>query len=125
MLATDRSNLLIVDDDRGFLDLLKDVFKNYSFSVTCVDKPTDAVAQSKKKPYDVVLLDYQLPQLNGDQLIAVMQEINPRTRFVVLTGMGGDEIEDKFKGRGYFAFFEKGSIDIQKLRDTILSAFQS
>lgn len=124
-MPSDRQNLLIVDDDHGFLDLLKEVFKPFDFSVTCVDKPTDAVAQSKKKPFDVVLLDYQLPQLNGDQLIAVLQEVNPRTRFIVLTGMGGDEIEDKFRGRGYFGFFEKGSIDIQKLRDSIVSAFRS
>ncbi len=124
-MTPERKNLLIVDDDHGFLDLLKDVFRGYTFNVSCVDKPTEAVSLSKKKPFDVVLLDYQLPQLNGDQLIAVLQEVNPRTRFIVLTGMGGDEIEEKFKGRGYFAFFEKGSIDIQKLRDTILSAFQS
>lgn len=124
-MPQERNNLLIVDDDHGFLDLLKDVFKPYDFKVTCVDKPTDAVAKAKDKPFDVVLLDYQLPQLNGDQLIAVMQEINPRTRFIVLTGMGGEEIEDKFRGRGYFGFFEKGSIDVQKLRDTIISAFQS
>jgi DNA-binding NtrC family response regulator len=124
-MSPDRKSLLIVDDDHGFLDLLKDVFKPYDFNVTCVDKPTEAVAQCKKKPFDVVLLDYQLPQLNGDQLIAIMQEINPRTRFIVLTGMGGDEIEDKFRGRGYFGFFEKGQIDIQKLRDTIVNAFLS
>jgi DNA-binding NtrC family response regulator len=124
-MAPERKNLLIVDDDHGFLDLLKDVFRPHNFSITCVDKPTDAVMQSRKKPFDVVLLDYQLPQLNGDQLIAVLQEINPRTRFIVLTGMGGEEIEDKFKGRGYFGFFEKGHIDIQKLRDTILDAFKS
>lgn len=122
---SDRKNLLIVDDDHGFLDLLKDVLRGYDYNVVCADKPTDAVSQSRKKAFDVVLLDYQLPQLNGDQLIAIMQEINPRTRFIVLTGLGGEEIEEKFKGRGYFAFFEKGAIDIQKLRDTIVSAFQS
>ncbi|MBP9733816.1 MAG: response regulator [Candidatus Omnitrophica bacterium] len=124
-MSPERKNLLIVDDDHGFLDLLKDVFKPYPYNLTCVDKPTEAVNQSKSKTFDVALLDYQLPQLNGDQLIAVMQEINPRTRFIVLTGMGGDEIEDKFRGRGYFGFFEKGQIDIQKLRDTIVSAFES
>lgn len=124
-MAPERKNLLIVDDDHGFLDLLKDVFRRFDFNVICADKPTDAVSQIRKKPFDVVLLDYQLPQLNGDQLIAVMQEINPRTRFIILTGMGGDEIEEKFKGRGYYAFFEKGRIDIQKLRDTIVSAFQA
>ena len=124
-MAPERRKLLIVDDDRGFLDLLKDVFGTSEFDVVCVDKPTEAVARSRVKSFDVVLLDYQLPQINGDRLIAVLQEINPRTRFVILTGMGGDEIEDKFKGLGYFAFFEKGSIDIQALRGTILNAFNS
>ena len=123
-MSGERKNLLIVDDDHGFLDLLKDVFRNYDFNVVCADKPTDAVAQSKRRVFSVVLLDYQLPQLNGDQLIAIMQEINPSTRFIILTGMGGEEIEEKFRGLGYFAFFEKGRIDIEKLRSTILNAFQ-
>ena len=124
-MSEERKNLLIIDDDHGFLDLLKDVFRNYNFNVVCADKPTDAVAQSKKRSFSVVLLDYQLPQVNGDQLIAVLQEINPMTRFVILTGMGGEEIEEKFRGLGYFAFFEKGSIDIEKLRETILRASQA
>ena len=124
-MAPERKNLLIVDDDHGFLDLLKDVFRHLDFNVTCADKPTDAVSLSRKKAFDVVLLDYQLPQLNGDQLIAIMQEINPLTQFIILTGLRGDEIEEKFKGRGYFAFFEKGHIEIQKLRDTIMAALKA
>jgi DNA-binding NtrC family response regulator len=115
--------LLVIDDDHGFLDLIRSIFQHSDFDIRCVDKPAEAVNAMREQNFPVVLLDYQLPIVNGNQLIAVLQEINPRTRFIILTGVGGEEVEEKFKGLGYFAFFEKGSLQVEKLREKIQAAF--
>jgi DNA-binding NtrC family response regulator len=119
-----KHKLLIVDDDHGFLDVMGDVFRSFDYDVTCAATPVDAVSEMKRKSFKVVLLDYQLPLVDGSQLISSLQEIEPDARFIVLTGMGGDEIENKFKGRGYYAFFQKGSLQIEDLHQKVQEAFE-
>ena len=119
------SGLLVVDDDHGFLDLIQGIFQGSQFQLKCVADPPAAVEAMTEAVYKVVILDYRLPKFNGDHLISILQHINPTARFIILTGAGSDEVEEKFKGLGYYAFFEKGSLEIPKLRDTVQEAFSS
>jgi len=102
---------------------MREVFGQYGFQITCVEREIDAVTEMKAQKHRVVLLDYQLPLVNGDHLIAVLQEANPNARFIIITGLINQDIEEKFKGLGYYAFFEKAHIDVDKLRTKVMEAF--
>jgi len=103
---------------------MREVFGQFGLNITCVEREIDAVNAMKEKQHRVVLLDYQLPLVNGDHLISVLQSANPSARFIIITGLGNEEIEEKFKGLGYFAFFEKAHIDVDRLRETVMKAFE-
>ena len=121
----ERRKILIIDDDRSFLELLQAYFASHQYEVTCVDTAVKALAEMREGRFKVVILDYSMPHVNGDELIAMLQQINPVARFIVVTGMLSEDVESKFKGLGYFAYFEKGQLPFKILEETVLKAFDS
>lgn len=115
--------ILVIDDDRAFLDLLQTYFVSHQYDVTCVENAPRALEAMREKRFEVVILDYQLPLINGDELIAMLQRINPGVRVIVVTGLINDQVEDKFRGLGYFAYFEKGSMPFKALEEAVLRGF--
>lgn len=115
--------ILIIDDDRAFLDLFRTYFVSHQYDVTCVENAPRALEAMREKRFQVVVLDYQLPLIQGDELIAMLQQINPRARIIIVTGLANEQVEDKFKGLGYFAYFEKGMMQLKALEEAVLRAF--
>lgn len=121
----EKRRILIVDDDKGFLDLVRNYFVSHQYDVVCADGPSKAVQSMQEGRFKVVVLDYQMPKVNGDELIAILQKINPTARFIVVTGLLSGLVEERFKGLGYFAFLEKGQLGLKTLEEAVLRAFGS
>src|SRR5687767_8572905 len=120
-----KRKLLIVDDDKGFLDLLRGYFASHEYEAVCAENASQAIQSMREARFKVVILDYQMPQVNGDDLIAMLQQINPVARFIVVTGHLAEDVEEKFKGLGYFAYFEKAQLPFKALEETVLKAFNA
>ena len=63
-------NILIVEDDEITSYLMSDFLKNCGFLVDCVYTVTDGISYLKNKKYDLLLLDINLPDFNGFELIS-------------------------------------------------------
>ena len=62
------NKILIVNDTASINRFLKASLESEGFSVDAVLTGTEGIARSKEAPYDVILLDYNLPDINGDQV---------------------------------------------------------
>ena len=80
--------LLIVDDDRPFLQRLGRAMESRGFTVELAESVSEGLAQIHKQPPDYAVVDMRLEDGNGLDVIAVLKEIHPDTRAVVLTGYG-------------------------------------
>lgn len=120
-----KRKILVVDDDKAFLDLIQGYFSSHEYDVICAADTSKALSSMREGRYKVVLLDYQMPLVNGDDLIAMLQQINPSVRVIVLSGMIAEEVEEKFKGLGYYAYFEKGQLPLKQLEEAVLKAFDA
>lgn len=124
-MAFIKRKVLIVDDDRSFLDMLQNYFVSHQYEVTCAENTSKALAAMREGRFKVVILDYQMPQAKGDDLIAMLQKINPAAKFIIVTGVLSEDVEARFKGLGYFAYFEKATLPFKALEETILKAFDA
>ena len=114
--------LLVVDDDDNFSGMISDYFKAAGFDVFTANNLELAIKLFKRHSPRVVLLDFQMPITTGEKFLSVLQSIDPHVKAIVLTGCLAEEVEDKFKGRGYYAFFEKGALSLQELRHKVKEA---
>jgi DNA-binding NtrC family response regulator len=118
-----KNNLLIVDDDENFSRMMVEFFKMKGYDVSFASNLEDAINAFRKLRPKVVLLDFNMPIVTGEKFLPILQTVDPMIRVIVISGCLEEEVEGKFKGLGYFAFFEKGSLSLEKLREKVDEAY--
>ncbi len=114
--------ILIVDDEPGFTQLVSDYFKNAGYDTSIAHNLEDAVILFKKVKPKVVILDFNMPIVTGEKFLPILQNVDPMVKAIVVTGCISEEVEERFKGLGYYAFFEKGGLSLEKVRQKVEEA---
>jgi len=89
-----RGTLLLIDDEPGFVGALAQLLRRDGYTVDTADTGPRALALLRAQPYDVILCDLYLPELDGPALYALLQRQYPSLlqRVIFVTGdtMGDD-----------------------------------
>ncbi len=80
--------VLIVDDNRALAENLREVLSaaGLGVEVTLAASAAEALVLSATRPFDVAIIDLQLPDASGVDLIAPLRAAGPRSEIVLLTG---------------------------------------
>ncbi|MEE9315323.1 MAG: ActR/PrrA/RegA family redox response regulator transcription factor [Rhizobiaceae bacterium] len=81
-------SLLLVDDDRPFLQRLGRAMESRGFAVTLAETVADGIKVAKHGSPDYAVIDMRLEDGNGLDVVSALQEHNENTRVIVLTGYG-------------------------------------
>ena len=85
----DTLDILIVDDHKMIRDgisvMLTSLKKNYQFNVTEAESGEEAIKIMSRKDFDVVIIDYRLPGINGAQTVECIMRYKPQTKFLALS----------------------------------------
>ncbi len=77
--------ILIADDDETLCYLLKEELVTEGFSVDIVHDGSTAIEKIKIIPYDLLLLDLEMREITGEDVLKFVQENNPGLQVIVLT----------------------------------------
>ena len=78
--------VLLVDDEKDFVDILAKRLEVRDFNVTCVYNGDEAVTGIQSGEYDVVLLDLLMPGKSGLDILKEMKVVDPLIHIIMLTG---------------------------------------
>ena len=78
--------IMAVDDDAGILDSLKVVLKRSGYDLTCFSNPVEAIKELKNNHYDLLLLDFIMDPLHGDQVVEEIRTFDKSLYILLLTG---------------------------------------
>lgn len=83
-----RTCVLAIDDNIDFLQLLKDMLEPCGFEVHTAVNPVKAleVFQRDTNKYQLILLDYYMPQLDGAKTFEWLRKLNPKVKVIVCSG---------------------------------------
>jgi CheY-like chemotaxis protein len=81
--------VLIVDDERPALDALTYLSMSLGYEVIPVEEPMEALKNYEKWSPDVVLMDRNMPEMNGSTCIKEIVKIDPTARIIVVSGYDG------------------------------------
>lgn len=94
--------ILLIEDDEGLSELIPETLKDYfkeqgdteqSFDIVGLGTAQDALSWLKENTPSLILLDYSLPDMNGDSFIKKLSSEIPRIPpFIVTTGVGDERI---------------------------------
>jgi len=78
--------VLIVDDDKAFLQILAERMQNRGMEVTTAESAAVALQLLEKESYDAVLLDLMMPEMGGIEALQIMRRKQPEIQVIFLTG---------------------------------------
>jgi two-component system NtrC family response regulator len=81
-------NILVVDDGRTQREMLRDFLKNEGHAVGEGEDGPTAIQQVKDRHYDLLLLDYKMPGMDGMEVLQSVKKINPEIDVVIITAFG-------------------------------------
>ena len=93
--------VLLVEDDRATAQSIELMLKFESFNVYTTDLGEEGIDLGKIYDYDIILLDLNLPDMSGFEVLRSLRVSKVKTPILILSGLAG--IEDKVRGLGFGA----------------------
>ena len=103
----ERDSVLIVDDDATLLDLLKSGLKLEGYDCETVGNAASALEVINENPYDIMITDIDMPDINGLELTKKAKRIKPDMKVVIMTGFIDKFFYDKAIEAGASDFIKK------------------
>jgi two-component system response regulator GlrR len=99
--------ILIVDDDRNLLELLRMRLESSGFDVTTSLREAEARAATAEEVFDAAIVDLQLQEQDGISLMEEMHRISPDLPVIILTAHGSIESAVDAMKRGAATYLTK------------------
>jgi two-component system, cell cycle response regulator CtrA len=93
--------VLLIEDDSFIAQSIELMLKTESFNIYTTDLGEEGVDLGKLYDYDIILLDLNLPDMSGFEVLRSLRVSKVNTPILILSGVAG--IENKVKGLGYGA----------------------
>ena len=81
-----RYRIIGVDDEEGILDSLTVLFDNSEYEFYGAQDPVEAIELVKKEHFDLMLLDFMMTPLHGDEVVEEIRKFNKELYILLLTG---------------------------------------
>jgi DNA-binding NtrC family response regulator len=80
------ARILIVDDDENIRKVLTTILEDEGYNVDSVDTAKKAIERTRRKFYNIALIDIRLPDMEGIELLTRMKNTTPQIRKIIITG---------------------------------------
>ncbi len=118
-----KTKILLVDDEKDFVDALATRLEIRNFEVSIAYSGESALGIFEKVTIDIVVLDVQMPGLSGVETLLRIKEMAPLAQVIMLTGNA--TVENAIKGmkNGAYDFLMK-PIDIDTFEEKLNEALK-
>ena len=115
------SKVLLVDDEREFVQTLSERLLMRDMGSAIAYDGESALKLIKEDEPEVIIVDLQMPGMNGLEILRKVKETRPEIEVIILTGHGNEEDRKLCMELGAFAYLQK-PLNINVLSETIQKA---
>lgn len=115
--------ILIVDDERPVAKILAENLKRVSdeYFVETANSGDEALAKIRQVPYDLVLTDYRMPDMDGLTLTQAIRRVAPETQVVLMTAYGTSQLREQVKNLEIVGYLDK-PFTMAQIREVVMRA---
>jgi DNA-binding NtrC family response regulator len=112
------TRILIIDDDENIRKVLTTILEDEGYDVESVDTAKKAIERTRRKFYNLALIDIRLPDMEGIELLTKMKNATPKIRKIIITGYPTLQNAVEAVNRGADAYIMK-PFDMEKVLEEI------
>lgn len=99
--------VLVVDDAGEVVVLCVNMLQSLGYAVKGATRGEAALELVRQEPFDLMIVDYKMPEMNGFEVFEHAREIRPDMAFVLLTGHGTTDVVEDATEMGFTAILLK------------------
>lgn len=115
-----RIKILMVEDNQDHLDLCREYLPSDDFFLDEAKDGREAFLKLKTGKYDIIILDYKLPDITGAELLKYIRERDKETPIIFVTAMDDPDISYQVIQLGASDYIPKTFQYYEKLKERIL-----
>jgi len=119
-----KARILVCDDEESIREFLEIMLRKEGYEVTCAEDGQKALDVLKKKNFDMVISDMQMPNMTGLELLKSCKDQYPDIMFMMITAFGTTETAVEAMKLGAYDYLSK-PFKIDEVRLNIANALRS
>ena len=106
-VSQEGSKILLVDDDERIRDSMRMFFEDQGHRFKAVGSSEHALEELAKNTYNIIIMDYKLPGMNGLELLERIRETHPAAAKIFITAYSSEALFAQAKEAGAVGFIRK------------------
>jgi len=102
-----KKSILIIDDDKSILNIFTRILQKQGYHTDTAETGQEALEKLQANTYNLALIDVKLPDTNGTDLLARINQTHPNMIKIAITGFPSLEDATKVIDRGAAAYLVK------------------
>jgi two-component system response regulator (stage 0 sporulation protein F) len=102
-----KRKVLIVDDAGEVVVLCVNMLQSLGYAVKGANRPEMGLDLVRKEPFDLMIVDYKMPGINGFQVFEQARAVRPEMAYMLLTGHGSSDVVEDAVELGFHAILLK------------------
>lgn len=119
-----KQRILVVDDEESIREFLEIMLRKEGYEVSTAEDGSQALELVKKRSFDLIISDMQMPNMTGLELLREVKGISPATVFMMITAFGTTETAVEAMKIGAYDYVTK-PFKIDEVRININNALRS
>jgi DNA-binding NtrC family response regulator len=103
----DKIKLLLVDDEKQFLETISTRLGMRDFDVTTANSGEEAIEAARKQEFEIALVDLNMPGIGGEKVLEILKREHTFMEVVILTGYGAIDSAIRCTKAGVYGYLEK------------------
>jgi two-component system response regulator FixJ len=100
-------HIFFLDDEPTIRNVVRETLQDSNFEVSCFGDPAECLARLRSKKCDLLITDLKMPEKNGIEVLADIQQLAPWVPVLMITGYGDIPTAVKAMKAGAADFIEK------------------
>jgi DNA-binding NtrC family response regulator len=122
-IKSDPLRLLLVDDEKSFVNILTKRFQRRNIKVTKAYSGADAIQALRSSEFDVAVLDLKMEDMDGIEVLKILKIMDPQLAVIMLTGHGSAAAAKQGIEFGAFDYLTK-PCELEALLEKIMEAYE-
>jgi len=123
-VPTEPIKLLLVDDEKGYVNVLSNRLSRRNIQVSKTYSGAEAIQAVRGQNFDVAVLDLKMEDMDGIEVLKVLKKMDPKLVVIMLTGHGSEKAAREGIAAGAFDYLTK-PCELEDLLAKIRAAYKT